>query len=111
MNRHTVERFEGDTLALAGSLKTYSTIAEGLWSNATAELLLVKASTREAVTIGGVVTLDTAPTPKRFTITAAQMPPVGSYYFRVRITFNDDTVLTFPNGERWNTLRVVKGTG
>lgn len=110
MNRTIIDRYEGDTLHIAGALKTYSTIAAGQWVGATAELIMLNAQTRAPVAdVGGVLAIDVGPNPKRFTLTGATMPPVGSYCFRVRVTFADESTLTFPNGDRWNVLRVIKG--
>lgn len=107
-DRTTIERFEGDTLEFTGPLKTASTIAPTQWTNATAELVMISARTRAAITVDGVLALNAAT--KRITLSGATMPPAGSYYFRVRVTFSDGSKMTFPNGERWNTLRVIKAT-
>lgn len=107
-DRTTIERFEGDTLNIAGALKTSSTIAAPLWVGATAELVAISAGTRTPCNLGGAVGLDVGT--KRVTVTGAQMPAPGSYYFRVRVTFSDGSKMSFPNGERWNTLRVIKST-
>lgn len=109
-NKTTLERFEGDTLAFSGVIKTASTIAPSQWIGAAVELLIIDASTREPVTtIGGVLAIS-GTTTKRVTLTGGVMPAAGFYYFRVRVTFAAETQLTFPNGARWNTLHVIKAT-
>lgn len=105
-DRTTIERFEGDTLTLSGALKTSSTIHPSQWTNATAELVVISAGTRTPCELGGTVAIDAAA--KRVTVTGATMPVAGSYYFRIRVTFADGSKVSFPNGAKWNTLRVIK---
>lgn len=107
-DRTTIEIFEGDTPELAGVLKTKSTIAPSQWANAAAELIIISAGTRTPCDFGGALQLDVAT--KRVNIVGMNPPPAGSYFFRIRVTFSDGSKRTFPNGERWNTLRVIKAT-